>query len=204
METVVKTAVTEANEPLLALVRESGAKYINQFITYPTSGGNSDELAMINKMCISVRELCQKELNISLAQQTLVTSWYLEEVKRKKFLLDIPYGPISSITSFVISYSDGSTDTTLTSGTDYYLEGNQYKRANVPKILSVGSGAVSCYKVEYVAGFGAAGCETIPEILKQIMAKQVVQWYAKRDDYTSVLSRETRNALQQFTKKLWI
>jgi hypothetical protein len=55
-----------------------------------------------------------------------------------------------------------------------------------------------------VAGFGAASCETIPEILKQIMAKQVVQWYAKRDDYNTVLSRETRNALQQFTKKLWI
>jgi uncharacterized phiE125 gp8 family phage protein len=203
MEVTVKTDVT--TEPLLVVLTEGGEKYINQFLSYPTTGGSTAELAIIGKMCAAARELCEKELNKSLASKTITVFYPYAELKEMKFIAQLPYGPHASISSVKVDYADGSDDLLLVENTDYYVSGNQYKTINLPEISgTVGSGQVSGYTIEIVAGYGASGCETIPESLKMAMAKQVCQWYAKRDEYNQTLSSETRNTLQKFSNNIWI
>jgi uncharacterized phiE125 gp8 family phage protein len=204
MEVVVKTDVSASNEPLLKALG-SGDKYINQFLKYPTTGGATDELALIAEMCTAARELCEKELNKSLAEKTLTIYYSVDDAKRDEYNMELPYGPHGTIASVKVTYRDGTADTTLTEGTDYYVSGNQYKTIHLPGVSgTAGSGEINGYEIEIACGYGVSGLETIPEALRMIMAKQVVQWYAKRDEYNPILSRESKFALQQFTSKLWI
>jgi uncharacterized phiE125 gp8 family phage protein len=203
MEVTVTTDVTEANEPLLKVLRSGGEKWINKYITYP-SDGDADNLALINEMCIAARELSEKELNRALAEKTLTVFWELDEVKRQDFRVSIPYGPISAIDSVYIVYADGTADLELTANSDYYLFGNQYKDIWMAEVTgTAGTGEIAGYKVSYVCGYDSSGCEAIPKALKVIMASQVWQWYDKRAD-NLVLSAGTKKALQQFTRKSWI
>lgn len=203
MEVTVKTDVTAGNEPLLKALG-TGDKYINQFLKYPTTGGATDELAILAEMCTAARELCEKELNLALAEKTITVFYSLDDAKRDKYSMALPYGPHSTL-SIKVTYRDATADLPLVENTDYYVSGNQYKTVHLPSISgTAGTGEINGYKIEVLCGFGTSGLETIPEALRMIMAKQVVQWYAKRDEYTGTLSRESRLALQQFTNKSWI
>jgi uncharacterized phiE125 gp8 family phage protein len=203
MEVVVTTDVSASDEPLLAVVVGSGEKYINQFLSYPTTGGNSNELALIGKLCMSARELCEHELNKSLAPKTITVFYSPEDAKRDRYNIKLPYGPHKTITAS-ITYSDGTEALSLVENTDFYLSGNQYKTIHLPEInSSEGMNQISGYKIVIICGYNTSGLETIPESIKRIMADQVCQWYAKRDGGVT-LSQETRKALQPFTDKLWI
>lgn len=203
MEVVVTTDVTAANEPILKAL--SSDKWINRYISYPTSGGNADELAMITDMAIAARELCEKELDRALASKTLTVFWELDEVRRLNFRVTLPFGPISSITSVYITYADGGDDLELDVNDDYYIYGNQYKDVWMAEVIgTAGTGEIAGYKVTYVCGFDAKECEALPKALKVIMARQVAMWYAKRADYVPILDEEIIKALDQFSRKTWI
>jgi len=203
MEVVVTTDVEADKEPLLIALNSE--KWINQYIHYPTSGGDTDEIVLINEMAIAARELSEKELNLALAEKTLTVFWELDEVKRVNFRVTLPYCPLKSITTVSIVYSDGTADHELEENTDYYTYGNQYKDLWMAEVIgTAGTGEIAGYKVKYVCGFGATGCEKIPKALKLIMAKQMALWYTKRVDYIPVLDKEIKEALYAFTRKTWI
>ena len=203
MEVNITTDVTAANEPLLIAL--SSEKWINQFLQYPTTGGDTEELAMINEMAKAARELCEKETNLSFAEKTITVFWELDELKRKDYKMPLPYGPISSISNVYIVYADGTDDYELEANTDYYLFGEQHKDIWMAEVIgTAGTGEIAGHKVVYTAGFGADTCEALPKALKVIMARQVAMWYSKRQEYIPVLDAEIKKALNLFTRKTWI
>ena len=206
METVVKTDVTAGNEPLLQELTEGGEKYIYRHLKYKESEGNDDENALIAELSTTARELSEKELNKSLAEKTLQTFWTYDEAKRLKYKFELPFGPISTVTSVKVLYGDNSDPTTLTAYSDYYIHGNQYKTIKSASVSgTVSSSVVSGYLIEYVAGYGAANCETIPEALKALLARQAAQWFSERaEENALVLSHEIRKGLMQFSRKSWL
>lgn len=74
--------------------------------------------------------------------------------------IDIPYGPIQSITS-VKSIDEAGVKTTLTAGTDYLVTGNSFKNIRF-------HGIDTPIEIEYVAGY-----DPLPGDLKVAIMKQV-------------------------------
>ena len=74
--------------------------------------------------------------------------------------LDIPYGPVQSITS-VKSISETGTKTTLVNGVDYLITGNNFKNIRFNYIDTP-------VEIEYVAGY-----DPLPVDLKVSVMKQV-------------------------------
>lgn len=74
--------------------------------------------------------------------------------------IDIPYGPIQSITS-VKSIDESGVKTTLTAGTDYLVTGNSFKNIRF-------YGIDTPIEIEYVAGY-----DPLPGDLKVAIMKQV-------------------------------
>jgi uncharacterized phiE125 gp8 family phage protein len=109
--------------------------------------------------------------------------------------LDIPYGPIQSITS-IKSIDSSGTKTTLTEGTDYSITGNLFKT-----IRFYNSGIP--IEIEYVAGYTDS---TLPADLRLAIMKQVAMDFEYRegtsDNKTEELSNSARNLAASYRRFL--
>ena len=205
MHIQVSTDIELTAEPLLQLVAAGGESYIAQYTKEIAAETNASELALIKKMCVAARELCERETELTFGQKTLIAFYYPDDVEFRDRELDLPYGPVSSISEVLSISEDGETETTLTVGTGYYLLGGQFKRVSIPKVYTTQPGTNSkndSIKITYVAGFGAADCETLPEVLKVAMAKQVTEWWHNRNNWIPVLHSEIREILQNYKRNV--
>jgi uncharacterized phiE125 gp8 family phage protein len=204
MEVKITSAVSEANEPLLKVVGSGLEKYIFRYLNYPESGGNASEVAMIKKFAIAAREMTEKYLNKSLAEQTLVVVYDADHVKKQNYKVELPYCPLSSIPSVKILMQDSANDITLTAGSDYYLYGTNYPEIEFAVVTSTGTTKPKGYQITYVAGYGAANCQTIPDAITLVLAELCAKWYSNRGVGENILDYETQKKLNAYKGTLWI
>lgn len=112
--------------------------------------------SLIGTLISSARTKLERYTGSTFATKTLVSTF--QQVADN---IDIPYGPIQSITH-VKSIDETGTKTTLTSGTDYVVTGNLFKN-----IRFIG-GIDTPIEIEYVAGYTALPADLKVAILKQV------------------------------------
>ncbi len=110
---------------------------------------------LIGTLISSARTNLERYTGSTFATKTLVATY--QKVAEN---IDIPYGPIQSITH-VKSIDESGTKTTLTAGTDYLVTGNNFKNIRF-------YGIDTPIEIEYVAGYTALPADLKVAILKQV------------------------------------
>jgi len=194
MKVKVKTDVS--SEPLSA---NDIKEYLNKKEAWASA--ESTELAL---MCKQARQLCEEFVGRSFALKTLQVWASEEEVRENSFYIELPGWPISSITSVTPYDSTGTAQTALTEGTGFFVEGiaGMNQDIRVTEVIStVGdTNELSDYLIEYVAGYGATNCESLPEIFKLAMKTLVVAWWGNRDNWVPVISEEIKALLLPYVE----
>lgn len=129
----------------------------------------------------------QKYLNQSFITQTLIA--YYESVGK---VVELPRGPVQSVTSVKRHYKD-DTDT-LTNDSDYFITGLDFKRIEIPVVYRSRVGHINYhYEIEYVAGYGDDPTD-VPEEIKTAIWKQLAIEY-ERGEVSTALYKEVKNDL---------
>jgi len=111
--------------------------------------------SLIATLISSARTNLERYTGCTFGTKTLVSTF--QQVSDN---IDIPYGPIQSITH-VKSIDESGTKTTLTAGTDYLITGNNFKNIRF-------FGIDTPIEIQYVAGY-----TSLPSDLKVAIMKQV-------------------------------
>lgn len=111
---------------------------------------------LITTLISSARTNLERYTGSTFATKTLVATF--QKVAEN---IDIPYGPIQSITS-VKSIDEAGVKTTLVAGTDYLVTGNNFKN------IRFYGGIDTPIEIEYVAGYTALPADLKVAILKQV------------------------------------
>jgi len=133
---------------------------------------DNDDPQIIDNQIKAVRAYCERILGISLVTSQTITAYWQQFAKR----LPLPLGPITSVTSVsIVNLSDG-TETALTSGTDFWVEGVKNKKIRFASLYAAGIYGV---KVVYVAGLSN---EADKKLVKDAIMSEVVEWYHQRSN----------------------
>lgn len=123
----------------------------------------SDDNTIITALITVARQMLEEYLSISIASKT-----YTVVLKNLLGDMELPYGPITSITSAADLDGDA-----LTIDEDYILTGEEFKRLDT---------ITDYIKFVYVAGYS-----TVPEALKTAIKMQVGYMYEHRGDELDTL-----------------
>jgi uncharacterized phiE125 gp8 family phage protein len=161
---------------------------------------------VIEQMIKSVRQLQEEWTGRSFIEKTLTANWRTLE---GRIYIDLPYGPIRSITSIKRVYEDGTLSDALSEGTDYYVEGLDFQRVNLYTRWTSAGKIITGLRVTYTAGHGSGeGLVSLPEPIVDAMLRHVVTDYDQRDDlevYQPVLYDWVKEALQPYKiDELWL
>ena len=111
--------------------------------------------ALLTTLISGARSKMERYTGCTFATKTLVSTF--QQVSSN---IDIPYGPIQSVTS-VKSIDESGVKTTLVNGIDYVITGNSFKNIRFNYINTP-------VEIEYVAGY-----DPLPVDLKVAIMKQV-------------------------------
>lgn len=138
----------------------------------------TDDDTIITALISVAREMLEQHLSLTIPTKTVTVV-----LKNEIGDMELPYGPIQSITS-AADY-DGEA---LTVDEDYELEGENFKRLITP---------YNYIKMVYVAGWA-----TVPEILKTAIKMQVGFMYEHRGDEqeTNGLSKDALMLAKSYSR----
>ena len=131
----------------------------------------------------SAREEVEHYTGCSLAEKTLIAEW--GELPENN-TIELPYGPVKSVSSVVMVDEDGTTETLTTADDEYYELGTIWKKLQVNTIPL----STQRLKVTYVAGYGATGCPALPSALKECILKAVATNYEYRENFTEGMAKQ--------------
>lgn len=137
------------------------------------------EDALIVDLVKAARQAIEGIIQRPLAEKTYVVEFDGDDVSDEEF--ELPFAPIASVTSLKTVDAEGAESEALTLNTDYHVLGNQKKRVYLnTSFVSLDNSLEYNYRVEYVCGYGANGCELLPAALKMAVCELVNQWYYNR------------------------
>lgn len=137
---------------------------------------------LIGMLISSARTRLERYTGCTFATKTLISTF-----NQTADTIEIPYGPVQSITT-VKSIDETGTKTTLVSGTDYTVIGNNFKT------LVFFSNNLTPIEIEYVAGYSS-----LPADLKIAIMKQVGMDFEFRENVMdSSYTTELSNGAKQF------
>lgn len=199
-EVVVKTDVTEANEPLLKDLVSN--PFIKEYI--PDDFSNTEQYALCKKMCIAARNLCEEFTGLAFAQKTLVVTFSSDYVTQRSRRITLPFPPHSTMTSIETVDMEG-TETAIVRNTGYYRYGNLFWEVELAQIIGTVNAITSAldYKMEYVCGYGITGDDatmTLPEGLRLMMAQQVGDWWKNRENWIPALNSTVKSGLWKYKR----
>ena len=140
---------------------------------------NSYWNTLVDTLITSSRVSLERYTGCSFGTKTLVATF-----QKVADNIDIPYGPIQSITH-VKSIDEGGTKTTLVAGTDYLITGNNFKNIRF-------FGIDTPIEIEYVAGY-----TSLPGDLKVAIMKQVAMDYQFRESVAEGSFSELSNSAKK-------
>jgi uncharacterized phiE125 gp8 family phage protein len=139
--------------------------------------------AVVFTLVRAAREAVEKYTGSSMAEKTLIAEW--DELPDDN-TVELPYGPIKSITSVVMVDEDGVAETLTTADDEYFSLGTIWKKLQINTIPL----STQRLKVTYVAGYGATGCPTLPSELKACMLKELATQYQYRENFTEDMVKQ--------------
>lgn len=186
--TWVKTEAT--GEPVTATEAKGYCKV--------TGTGDDALFAILIK---AAREEVEKYTGCSLAAKTIITDW--DSVPRDG-ILELPYGPVESITSVKTVDQDG-VEATLTLDTEYHVLGAPWSKISIGGIWSTRQLHL---KVEYVVGYGGTHTPPLPYPLKVTILKRILTHYDHREDIdneggSNVLPNSGFELAAFYRKEIW-
>lgn len=141
---------------------------------------DDDQSVTINDQIKAIRSQLERKLNMSLVSSKTITAYW----RSVSSMLLLPFPPVTSITSVsTVDLSDG-TETSLTSGTDYWVEGVKNKSI---RFMSSWSGYGM--KIVYVTGMTNTADLAL---VKDAMLSEVMEWFNNKsnpDETQYVLGR---------------
>ena len=153
--------------------------------------GNTADDDLIDDLVKAVRQEVELYLNRSLITQTRVAHF-----DQFSTFVDIPYGPIQSI-SQVKRIDPDESETTLTENIDFYIKSSRDVRLYFPEGTNLGFEYVPItgetiygLQVQYIAGYGMA--TAIPDAIIKTIKKLVAYDYADRMGELSMESNRSR------------
>jgi uncharacterized phiE125 gp8 family phage protein len=135
--------------------------------------------SLIATLISSARTNLERYTGCTFGTKTLVSTF--QQVSDN---IDIPYGPIQSITH-VKSIDESGTKTTLTAGTDYLITGNNFKNIRF-------FGIDTPIEIQYVAGY-----TSLPSDLKVAIMKQVAIDFQYRESTVEGSVTELSNSAKK-------
>lgn len=162
------------------------------------SGTGDDTL--FAELIKSARETIEQMTGVSLAEKTIYTEW--DKLPRNG-IVELPFGPVKSITAVTLKYEDSTeADTMLVLNDDYYATKSPWDEL---RISYVSSWARTRARVEYVVGYGATGCPALPYMLKTAIYKEILAQYYFREgiaggDVINALRRESRELARPYRR----
>lgn len=165
--------------------------------------GNADD-ALISSMIKAIRQLQEQWTGRAFIGKTVTVNWNWADYE-----LDLPMGPIRTITSIKRVYEDGTLSAALTEGTDYYIQGMDFKTVKLYTRWSSAGKIQTGLRAVYTCGHGNdTGQVPLPEPIRQAVLRHIVTDYDQRDDlevYNPVLYDWTKQALQPYkVANLWL
>jgi len=138
--------------------------------------------SLLTTLISGARSKMERYTGCTFATKTLVSTF--QQVSSN---IDIPYGPIQSVTS-VKSIDESGVKTTLVNGVDYVITGNSFKNIRFNYINTP-------VEIEYVAGY-----DPLPVDLKVAIMKQVGMDFEFRENVMdSSYTTELSNGAKQFS-----
>jgi uncharacterized phiE125 gp8 family phage protein len=151
-------------------------------LQFDTSGSYQfdDDDTKLEELIVQSREFLEQFTGLSMASKT-----YKAILRNECGGIEIPYGPITSITS--VKDIDGNV---LINGTSYQLKGNQFYEIVSP---------ASCYiEVVYVSGYTPTN---IPAGLKRALLEQIAFNYVNAGDQQQSLCNSAMEKAAPYSRK---
>ena len=167
------------------------------------SGTQDDTLFTI--LIKSARQSLERYTSSSFGSKVIHATWIDPPDDDE---LELPYGPHISVDA-VYRIDNEGTETLLTVNSDYWVYGDQDFVLKVNKYWSsTGSAAQQSIRVEYTAGYGGSGVDTLPEPLKLAILKEIATQYELRENInieggSTELSNEARRLAAPYRKRIW-
>lgn len=165
-----------------------------------TGTGDDTLFTMLIKQA---RETLEQKCNISLGEKTYTAEW---DKVPKTGIIELPYGPVKSITSVTLKYEDSTeADETLDLNDDYFVTKTPWSELRISYLSVYARARV---RVVYVVGYGATGCPPLPYPLKIAILKEILAQYYFReglagDDMINALRQESRELANPYSRNLW-
>lgn len=166
--------------------------------------GTADN-ALITQMIKSARQLQEQWTGRSYILKTLTVHYdQLDGLQ-----IQLPFGPIGTISSIKRVYEDGSLSDALVEGTDFFISGMDFKVVNLYKRWSSSGGQIQTgMRAAYACGHGSGDGEVdLPEPLYETLMRHVITDYDMRDDLevvNPVLYDWVKEALAPYRLETWL
>ncbi len=151
----------------------------------------SDDDTLIGELITSARQRLEAWTGRSFGSKSITAYWqtFSKEV-------ELPYAPITAITSVKTIYQ--GVETTLVSGTDYYVTGLDLQILNMVGISARQWGVnKTSLQVVYTAGYS-----TLPKALKEAILKEANTAWMNRENYLTELRKGGTEPLSNEAKML--
>jgi len=172
----VKTDVT--NEPVS----------IQEAKLFCKVSGTADD-ALFSLFIRQSREWVEQYTGCSLAEKTIVAEF--DRIPNSG-TIELPQGPVKSITSVKVVYEDTDDgEETLDLNDDYYVTKSPWSEI---RVAYLGLYHRSTLRVEYIVGYGSTNCPPLPIALKVAMMKDILDQSDNRENFVSgTILRELSN-----------
>lgn len=163
------------------------------------------EDTLIDNLIKAVRRLQEDWTGRSFIEKTITVNWRQADFRS----LEVPMGPVRSMTSIKRVYEDGTLSDALTESTDYYTVGMDFPQIRLYKRWQSAGKVITGLRVTYTAGHGSGDGEVaLPDPLRQAMLRHVVTDLNQRDDlevYQPVLYDWVKEAIHPYKiANLWL
>jgi len=160
---------------------------------------------LIDQIIKSVRQLQEEWTGRSFILKTLTVNWEKADFRE----IELPFGPIRTITSIKRVYEDGTLSSALTEGTDFYLSGMDFQTVHLYTRWQSAGKIITGLRATYTCGHGTGtGLLPLPEPIIGTMWRHVTTDILQRDDlevYQPVLYDWVKEALQPYVRdNLWL
>ena len=157
--------------------------------------GTGDD-TIFTQLIKTAREQIETYTGRSLVEKTYIVEY--DKFENDTFF-ELPCWPVKSITS-VNTVDDEGAETPLTLNSEYYLIGTPWTKIRIPGVYSTREQHL---KIEFISGYGASGCPTLPSTLKDAILKRILVLYTHRGD-EGVYNNEGFELAEPYRDNPWL
>ena len=164
------------------------------------TGATEDDLFTI--LIKAARQSLEKYTGRSFGSKTLHAFWLQYP---SDYLFELPYGPVSSV-DHVYYIDEEGTEEEAVLNEDYWVYGDTEAVVKMTQYWSTGLKKTNSVRIEYTAGYGTTGCDTLPSALKLAILKEIESQYVYRENVgasSGELCNSSKNLARPYRSKIW-